>query len=572
MNAVLRCLYSSVFVWLCANTTSVAQSQLANSTIRFQDITESSQLLFKHQDGSDGNRYLVELMGAGICSFDADCDGLVDVFMLNGYELSRSGKRKPDDLQSCKLFRNCGALKFKDCSTESGIWVEGYALGVSAGDYNHDGFSDLYVSTYGFNTLLANNGDGTFTDVSEIAGVRGQGEFGAGVTFLDVNNDGNLDLFVGNYVEFDFNRHFELAPKAFPYSPGPKDYPPCRDRLFLNRGDGSFEDISKSSGIADSAGPSMGVVAADFDDDGDIDIFVACDGAANLLYQNDGTGKFTEEAIFVGAAFDMRGNANGGMGVDAADINGDGLIDLFVTDYSDQFPEVFLNGKPAGVFEDAARRLQVGLEVYLHVNWGVGLIDFDLDGDVDAFVCNGHLLENAKEIEPNTSYGVANAVLENQNDKLFRTVTKEVGDALSVAESSRGAAFDDLDNDGDIDAVVLNCDSMNQVLENRQLGSNDWIGFRLVGTQANRSAVGAKLVLKYSGKERTLWKLNGRGYQSFFGERLHIGLGSAAESSSGADRIQFVDEILVYWPGASEPTIIKQLGVNQYHDIIQPNP
>lgn len=571
MNAVLRCLLGSVCVWVCAKTISSAQGQIADSTIRFHDVTETSQLVFKHQDGSDGNRYLVELMGAGICSFDADSDGLIDVFMLNGYGLSRGGKRQPDDLQSCKLFRNRGAFKFTDCSPQSGVWVEGYALGVTAGDYNHDGFNDLYVSTYGFNTLLENNGDGTFADVSQSAGVRGQGEFGAGVTFLDVNNDGNLDLFVGNYVEFDFNRHFELAPKAFPYSPGPKDYPPSRDRLFLNRGDGSFEDVSKSSGIADSAGPSMGVVAADFDDDGDIDIFVACDGAANLLYQNDGTGKFTEEAIFVGAAFDMRGNANGGMGVDAADINGDGLIDLFVTDYSNQFPEIFLNGKPAGVFEDVARRLQVGLEVYLHVKWGIGLMDFDLDGDVDAFVCNGHLLENAKEIEPNTSYGVPNAVLENQNRKLFRTVTKETGDALAVAESSRGAAFDDLDNDGDIDAVILNCDSVNQVLENRQLGSNDWIGFRLVGTEANRSAVGTKLVVKYGGQERTLWKLNGRGYQSFFGERLHIGLGADRESSSGTAPSKSVDEVLVYWPGATEPTVLKQLGVNQYHDIIQPN-
>ena len=547
-----------------------ARCQVIESKIRFADVTESSGLLFKHQDGSDGNRYLIELMGAGICSFDADGDGLVDVFMLNGYELTRGGQRNPEDTSSCKLFKNRGSFAFLDCTQQSGVFVNGYALGATAGDFNHDGFNDLYISNYGANVLLMNNGDGTFVDASKEAGVQGQGEFGAGVTFLDANNDGNLDLFVGNYVEFDFDRHFELAPKAFPYSPGPKDYPPCRDRLFISNGDGKFQDVSKESGIADSAGPSMGVVAADFDDDGDVDVFVACDGAANLLYQNDGTGRFTEEALFVGVAFDMRGNANGGMGVDAADINGDGLIDLFVTDYSDQFPELFINGKPAGVFEDVARRFQVGLEVYQHVNWGIGLMDFDLDGDFDAFVCNGHLLENAKEIEPNTSYGVANVVLENLDGRLFRSVSDQAGEALDLAESSRGAAFDDLDNDGDIDAVILNCDSMNQVLENRQTSSNDWIGIRLVGTKSNRSAVGAKVIIRSGGKEKTLWKLNGRGYQSFYGERLHIGLGTTARTDA-SQTVGQIDEVIVYWPGNKEPTVVNDLPINQYHDIIEPN-
>jgi enediyne biosynthesis protein E4 len=570
MISVLSYPYRWLMLVMCCILGETVYGQAADSQIRFVDVTPSSGVSFKHQDGSDGNRYLIELMGAGICSFDADRDGLVDLFLLNGYALSRGGVRAPTDTTSSQLFRNRGSLIFSDHTIQSGIQVAGYALGVTAGDYNHDGFSDLYVSNYGTNILLRNNGDGTFDEVSQEDGLQGTGEFGAGVTFLDVNNDGNLDLFAGHYVEFDFDRHFELAPKAFPYSPGPKDYPPARDRLFISQGDGTFYDASKTSGIANSAGPSMGVVSADFDDDGDIDIFVACDGSANLLYMNDGTGKFTEEALFVGVAFDMRGTANGGMGVDAADLNGDGLIDLFVTDYSDQFPELFLNGQPAGVFEDAARRFQVGLEVYQHVNWGVGLIDFDLDGDFDAFVCNGHLLENAKEIEPNTSYGVANTILENIDGRIFRSATKSAGEALSLAESSRGAAFDDFDNDGDIDAVILNCDSMTQVLENRQTSTNDWIGIRLVGTVANRSAVGAKVVVKSNGQERTLWQLNGRGYQSFYGERLHIGLGTKNKPAASQEPSQ-VAEVIVYWPGSETPQIVKDLPANRYHDIIQPN-
>lgn len=570
MNSVLRHLIGFLVLAMLCIFGAATHGQTSDSQILFADITPSSGVSFKHQDGSDGNRYLIELMGAGICSFDADRDGLIDLFLPNGYALSRGGGRAITDTSVCQFFRNRGAMSFADATVNSGIKVADYGLGAAAGDFDHDGFSDLYVSNYGTNVLFRNNGDGTFADVSSEAGIAGPIKFGAGVTFLDVNNDGNLDLFAGHYVEFDFDRHFELAPKAFPYSPGPKDYPPARDRLFVSRGDGTFLDASQSSGIADSAGPSMGVVAADFDDDGDIDIFVACDGSANLLYLNDGSGRFTEEALFVGVAFDMRGMANGGMGVDAADINGDGLIDLFVTDYSDQFPELFLNGPPAGVFEDSARRFQVGLEVYQHVNWGIGLVDLDLDGDFDAFVCNGHLLENAKEIEPNTSYGVANTVLENIGGRLFRSATKSAGEALNLAESSRGAIFDDLDNDGDLDTVILNCDSMTQVLENRQSSNNDWIGIRLVGTVANRSAVGAKVVVKTKGKQYTLWQLNGRGYQSFYGERLHIGLGPRPPSQESQESHR-VEEVQIYWPGNESPQIVKDLSTNRYHDIIQTN-
>ncbi|XZE19433.1 CRTAC1 family protein [Pirellulaceae bacterium SH449] len=549
---------------------SVSSAQETATSIRFRDATESSGLSFKHQDGSDGNRYLIELMGAGICSFDADGDGLVDVYMLTGFDLSNRGVRPAEDDSSNQLFLNRGGFQFRDCTAFSGAGARGYSLGVTAGDFDHDGFTDLYISNFGPNVLLRNNGDGTFTDVSDEAGVDGGDQFGAGVTFLDVNNDGNLDLFVGNYVEFDFDRHFQLAPRAFPYSPGPKDYPPAKDRLFVSNGDGTFRDASQDSRIASVAGPSMGVVAADFDDDGDIDVFVACDGAPNLLYINDGAGNFTEEALFVGVAFDLRGNANGGMGVDAADINGEGLIDLFVTDYSDQFPEVFLNGKPAGIFEDAARRLQVGGEVFQHVNWGIGLVDLDLDGDVDAFICNGHLLENAKDIEPNTAYGVANVILENDAGRRFRNVTSLVGDALRLAESSRGAAFDDLDNDGDIDAVILNCDSSCQVLENELAGGKDWIGFRLVGTKSNRTAVGAKVVVRARGAEKTLWKLNGRGYQSHYGERLHTGLGARSPNEPNSVEPR-VEEVIIFWPGNPEPQVIKNLSANQYHTIVEPH-
>jgi hypothetical protein len=533
-----------------------AMEHNVSSTIHFTDLTEQSRLVFRHQDGGVGNRFLPEHMGAGLCSFDADNDGLIDVYLLNGAELPGA---KITPRPTNEFFRNVGGFQFRNSTLASGLQDFSYSLGVTAADFDEDGFQDLYVSNFGKNRLFKNNGDGTFVDVTQFAGVADGDKFGAGVTFLDVDGDGFLDLFVGNYVNFSFERHQKLAPTAHPYSPGPKDFAPTPDALFKNNGDGTFSDISKQSGLTSVAGPSMGVVAIDFDFDQDTDIFVACDGAPNLLYVNNGQGVFAEEALLAGLAFDSRGIANGSMGVDSADLNGDGFPDLLVTDYSEQQPEYFRNLPPGGVFEECSRLTQIGTEVYPHVNWGVGTFDFDLDGDIDVFICNGHLLENAKEIEPQTDYGVPNTVMENLNNSTFRSATANSGEALRQARISRGAVFDDFDNDGQIDVVVLNCDAEAQVLRNSIPKNHSWLMLELIGRRANRDAIGAKVWVHANGKKFFMERVNGRGYQSHYSKRLHFGIGS----------VNKVDRIEILWPGREKNrTVIENVPANQILTIL----
>lgn len=552
----LACWILPAAVLLLLSQIVLGQSTSEASNISFVDITEASGIIYRHQDGGTGQRFLPEHMGAGLASFDADGDGLLDIYFLNGASLP---DLKPSAELSNRFFRNRDGRIFDDCTVAAGLTELSYGLGVTAGDYDNDGFQDLYISNFGPNRLFHNNGDGTFRDITDESGVGDGDKFGAGATFLDIDRDGDLEIFVGNYVSFDFERHYLLAPKAFPYSPGPRDYPALADTLFLNNGDGTFCDISHSSGIDSVAGPSMGVVSADFDGDNDVDIFVACDGEANLLYINDGSGKFSEEGILAGLALDSRGNANGSMGVDVADINGDGLLDLLVTNYSDQLLELFLNQSPGGVFEESSRQTQIGTEALPHVNWGVGLVDFDCDGDRDAFICNGHLLENAKEIESRTDFGVRNTVLENLANKTFRSVSDRAGPALLQARSSRGAAFDDFNLDGLVDVVILNSDSFAQVLQNTTGGENNWLVIELVGTSDNRDAIGAKVWLYTGNHVQFAEKVNGRGYQSHYGAALHFGLGQSMR----------VDQIEIQWPGHSNKQVIFRANVNQRLKIVQ---
>ncbi len=524
------------------------------STIRFVDVTESSKIHFQYENGSSNQYYLVETVGAGLCLFDADNDGLLDVYLVNGAALpGRTISPAPTD----RLFLNRGSIQFRDVTVQSGLAESNYGLGVTSADYDNDGFSDLYISNFGAKMLMHNNGDGTFTNVTLEAGVADGEKFGAGVTFLDVENDGDLDLFVGNYVVFDFERHRQLAPKSHPYPPGPKDFPAAKDSLFLNNSDGSFTDVSQASGIQNALGPSMGVVAADFDQDGDVDIFVGCDGAPNLYYQNDGRGNFSEEALLVGVAYDARGGANGSMGADVGDVDGDGRLDIVVSNYMDQLMELFRNS-PFG-FDDVSSKMKIGKFVKPHVNWGVSLVDLDLDCDLDAFICNGHFLKHAKSIEPNTDYAVENCVMENSNNQFFRNANQEAGIALNHVASSRGCAFDDLDNDGDIDGLVLNCDTLSQVLENRRENQNRWIKLRLVGRDCNRSAVGAKVKIEVQGKTQYIEQINGRGYQSYYGSVVTFGLGTNDK----------IDRLEILWPGDPKPTRLLDVGVDQEFVVVQ---
>ena len=430
--------------------------------IQLRDATVPSGIEFRHTHGGHGQKYLAEFMVARAGPVRLRRRRLDRC--LSAERCSLAGNALPRAARDA-LYRNNGDGTFTDVTDRAGLGDEGHSLGVVAGDYDNDGDQDLYVSNLGPNVFYRNNGDGTFSDVTAALGVSRGDKFGAGVCFLDVEGDGDLDLYAANYVGFTYETHARRIVGAYPYPPGPGDYPAVADSLFRNNGDGTFTDASRDSGIGAVAGPSMGMVCGDFDEDGDSDIFVCNDGAANFHFVNDGRGKFSEVAVLSGLAFDLHGQPNGSMGADCGDIDNDGHLDLFMTDYTGELPVLYRNIGD-GTFEDATRTTGAGRSAILHTKWGTGIVDFDNDGDRDLFIACGHFLENIRDIDDRTAYCVPNILLMNTGAGKFVDVSAECGDGLAVVESSRGAAFDDLDNDGDIDGVVLNANSRPTILRN----------------------------------------------------------------------------------------------------------
>jgi hypothetical protein len=338
--------------------------------------------------------------------------------------------------------------------------------------------------------------------------------------------DGDLDLYSANYVNFTYDKHSIRMIGKYPFHKGPLDYSPLPHHLFRNNRDGTFSDVSDESGIAQARAPGMGIICADFDDDGDSDVFVANDQHANFLFVNDGTGRFTEEGLVAGIAFDRLGKANGNMGAECADIDGDGRLDIFTTTYQEEMPVLYRN-VGNGFFEDATTKAHIENTLFPHVKWGIGLVDFDNDWDRDLFVACGHFLDNIQFIDDRTSMKVSNFLLQNDGGGKFTDVTKISGSGMQIIDSSRGAAFDDLDQDGDIDAVVLNFNSRPSILRNESTPSGHWIDIRLVGRGSNRDGIGSRVTVKAGGKSSIAEVHAGRGYQSSYGTQLHFGLASS---------------------------------------------
>jgi hypothetical protein len=524
----------------------LALAQPATTSIQLVDATEPSGVDFVHRNGTAGRGYLVEAMSGGLALLDYDQDGWTDLFFTNGAPL-RASTASPSDMRHA-LYRNLGNWRFRDVTVESGLDFRGYGLGVVAADYDSDGNPDLLITTFGTNVLYRNNGDRTFTDATASASVAGTKQVGAGACFLDADRDGRLDLFVASYVDFNYENHVPIQVKGQYLMAGPQHYPYLPDRLFRNLGNGTFEDISQASGIGNIPGPGMGVVAFDYDEDGDVDVFVAQDGTQNLLFQNDGSGKFAEVAVLAGVAGSGDGKYTGNMGVDCADIDGDGRLDLFVTNYQAELP-IFFRNLGGGLFEDASRKARIPTTLLPHVNWGTGLVDFDNDGDRDVFIANGHF-DRVELMDDRTSLKVANTLLQNDGQGRFVDVSKSAGNGLSIVESSRGAAFDDLDNDGDIDAVVLNSNARPSLLRNDSKTDHHWLQVQLRGSRTNRDAVGAMLRVQVGNRILVDTVIRGRSYQSHYGERLHFGLGKADQ----------VEGLHVTWPDGLQSALNRKSG------------
>ena len=500
----------------------LAAAASAQCPIMLNDVTSQTGITFKHTDGGSGRRYIMETVSAGLALFDYDRDGDVDVYFLNGAPLEGA---EFDVAPTNALYRNDGGFRFTDVTAQAGVGDTGYGLGVAVGDYDNDGAADLYLNNYGPNVFYRNNGDGTFSDVTERTGTAGgSDQVGAGACFLDADKDGDLDLYVSNYLEFSYQTHVHNVWLGFHVYPGPDHYLPVPDVFYRNNGDGTFSDASVQSGIAAHKGRGMGTICADYDNDGDTDVFVANDSTPNFLFQNDGTGKFEQVGLMAGMAYDSYGSLHGSMGVDAADYDNDGLLDLYQTSYQDQLATLYRN-LGGGLFQDVTLSTGAGRGTLQHVTWGNGLVDFDNDGDRDIFVACGHLYDNVDCFSDTTSYRACNVLLMNTGAGKFVDVSRQAGGGMSPKLSSRGAAFDDLDNDGDLDAVILNSRGAPTVLRNDAPVDNHWVQLRLQGTTTNRDGVGARVTVQSDDLTQIDEVHSGRSYQSHFGTRLHFGLG-----------------------------------------------
>ena len=525
-----------------------AADKAANSPIQFSDVTRKTGISFQHTDGSSGKHYIVEYVCAGLAMFDFDGDGDEDVYFLNGAALR--GKKVAAPPRNA-LYRNDGGWKFTDVTDRAKVGDTGHGLGVAVGDYDNDGDLDLYLNNYGPNVLYQNNGDGTFTDVTAGAGVGNGRKVGAGANFLDADGDGDLDLFVSNYVMFSYDGHFVSKRRGFGMYLSPKAYKSWPDTLYRNNGDGTFTDVSVESGVGKPAGPGMGTVCGDFDNDGDTDIFVGNDLSGNYLFVNDGRGKFSEMGLLTGSGFDINGRPQGTMGAACGDYDNDGWLDIYVTSYARELATLYRNvGK--GSFEDATRISGAGRGTLNHVTWGNALVDFDNDGDRDIFVARGHFDPNEEQADKTVSYHTRNLLLMNTGKGKFVDVTSRSGDGMAVKLSSRGAGFDDLDGDGDVDVVILNSRREPTILRNDSNTGNHWIQIRLKGTKTNRDGVGSRVKVVAADLTQIDEVHSGHGYQSHFGMRLHFGLGKR-------DR---VDRIEVRWIGGGVD-VLKNVRVNQ---------
>jgi hypothetical protein len=486
---------------------------------QFIDVASEAGLTFKHENGASPEKHLFETFGSGVAVIDYDNDGFPDLFFANGADLAH-GKSSPGNV----LYRNLGNGKFVDVTAKAGVAGNGmFATGVTAGDYDNDGLLDIYVTGFGGNQLFRNNGNGTFTDVTTKAGVAGAG-WSSSAAWLDYDRDGYLDLFVARYVDYDMKHapYCGYNKDGYRMYCDPQQFDGAANLLYHNNRDGTFTEVSRKAGVANPAGKSLGVAVGDVDGDGWPDIFVANDGVRNFLYRNQGDGTFADVTYSAAVGFDTDGKTLAGMGTEIADVDGDGLPDIFLTAFSRQYNPLYRNmGKL--VFEDFTRKARLPSSV-LSLGFGTKLFDFNNDGLLDIFVTNGHVTDNVRLYDPELSYAQTDLLYENIGGR-FRDVSAESGPGFGIQHVGRGAAVGDFDNDGDLDIVVSNCGGPPLLLRNDGGNRNHWIAIRARGRESNRFGIGSKIRVTSGGRTQ-LREINPYGsYLSTSDVRLYIGLG-----------------------------------------------
>jgi hypothetical protein len=502
--------------------------------VRFTDVARTVGIDFEQANSATPNKYLLETMGGGVALLDYDNDGRLDVFFTNGARLEDPMPEGKAPDKSARLFWNRlyhqnADHTFTDVTEKAGLTgmpQNRYGMGVAVGDYDNDGFGDLYVTGYGGSTLYHNDGDGTFRDVTAKTGVGASG-WSASAGFFDYDNDGRLDLFVTRYVEWTFAKNGYCGEKKPGYRAycHPDNYEATTSLLYRNNGDGTFDDVSAKAGLARAAGKGLGVAFADYDQDGYVDVYVANDSVQSQLFRNNGDGTFAEVGLLVGVGYNEDGKTFAGMGVDFADYDNDGRPDLIVTDLSNERYRLFHQGAD-GSFQDATNGSGVGAATFAFAGWSTGFLDYDNDGWKDVFVAQGHVMDTIEKTAPNLRYLQPPLLLRNESGRFARVAP---GDVFQGEWAGRGAAFGDFDGDGDVDIVVSNVGQRALVLRNDGGNRRLWLGIRTVGTRSNRDGIGCRVkVVSPSGLTQSFTVSTAVGYLSASDKRLVVGLGGEA--------------------------------------------
>jgi hypothetical protein len=520
-----------------ASAQTPPSSKSPASGVTFRDITQQAGIHFVHNNAAFGKKYLPETMGPGVAFIDYDNDGWPDIFLVNG----TNWPGQPSKHSTPKLYHNNHNGTFTDVTHKAGLDIELFGMGVAIGDYDNDGFDDIFITALGQSRLFHNNGNGTFTDVTQKAGLAGLQEFSTSAAWVDYDKDGKLDLVVGNYVQWSIagDLYCTLDGKSKSYCT-PESYKGAAIRLWHNRGDGTFEDATQKAGVGDPTSKTLGVAILDYDNDGWPDILLSNDTQPNKLYRNNGNGTFTEKAVVAGVAFSEDGVARAGMGVDAADYDHSDAPSILITNFANQMVSLYHN-EGRGLFVDEAPRSDVGRDSLLTLGFGCFFFDYDLDGWPDIFIANGHIDSDIERVQPNVKYAMPPHLFRNLGKGKFQEVTKSLGKSFNVPRVGRGAAYADIDNTGRLDLLLSTNGGPVYLFLNEATGAaaaNKSLRVKLVGTKSNRDGIGAVVKISSGGVTQSQMLRSGSSYLSASELVLTFGLGQSDK----------VDSLEVRWP------------------------